>query len=96
MLRDRGGIAVNTAALGSRCGEDLSYKIKERFPVWSGTVATAGDVTFYGTMDSWFKAVHARTGDVLWQTQSRLGNSRAADHLQRTGRESNTWQCWPE
>ena len=27
------------------------FKIKKRFPVWSGTVATAGDVTFYGTMD---------------------------------------------
>jgi lanthanide-dependent methanol dehydrogenase len=43
------------------------FKIKERFPVWSGTVATAGDVTFYGTMDGWFKAIHARTGQVLWQ-----------------------------
>lgn len=41
--------------------------IKENFPVWSGVCATAGDVTFYGTMDGWFKAVHARTGDVLWQ-----------------------------
>ena len=35
--------------------------------MWSGTVATAGDVTFYGTMDGWFKAIHARTGQVLWQ-----------------------------
>ena len=43
------------------------FTIKERFPVWSGTVATAGDVTFYGTMDGWFKAIHARTGQVLWQ-----------------------------
>jgi lanthanide-dependent methanol dehydrogenase len=43
------------------------WKIKESFPVWSGTVATAGDVVFYGTMDGWFKAVHARTGDVLWR-----------------------------
>jgi len=30
-------------------------------------VATAGDLVFYGTMDGWFKAVHARTGEVLWQ-----------------------------
>ncbi len=43
------------------------WKIKETFPVWSGTVATGGDVVFYGTMDRWFKAVHARTGEVLWQ-----------------------------
>jgi lanthanide-dependent methanol dehydrogenase len=44
-----------------------AFQIKERFPVWSGTVATAGDVTFYGTMDGWFKAIHARTGQLLWQ-----------------------------
>ena len=34
--------------------------IKETFPVWSGTVVTAGDVVFYGTMDGWFKAVDAQ------------------------------------
>ena len=43
------------------------WSIKESFPVWSGTVVTAGDVVFYGTMDRWFKAVHARTGELLWQ-----------------------------
>lgn len=43
------------------------WKIRERFPVWSGAVVTAGDVVFYGTMDGWFKAVHARTGDLLWE-----------------------------
>jgi alcohol dehydrogenase (cytochrome c) len=30
-------------------------------------VVTAGDVAFYGTWDRWFMAVHARTGDLLWQ-----------------------------
>jgi alcohol dehydrogenase (cytochrome c) len=41
--------------------------------VWSGTVVTAGDVVFYGTMDRWFKAVHARTGELLWQFQTGSG-----------------------
>jgi PQQ-dependent dehydrogenase (methanol/ethanol family) len=49
------------------------WEIKERFPVWSGTVVTAGDVAFYGTMDRWFKAVHARTGEPLWQFQVGSG-----------------------
>ena len=49
-----------------------AWEIRESFPVWSGAVATAGDVVFYGTMDRWFKAVNARTGAVLWQT--RLGS----------------------
>ncbi|WP_166254424.1 methanol/ethanol family PQQ-dependent dehydrogenase [Marinobacter salicampi] len=46
---------------------EMVWGIEEKFPVWSGTVATAGDVTFYGTMDRWFKAVHARTGEILWK-----------------------------
>jgi lanthanide-dependent methanol dehydrogenase len=44
-----------------------AWKITEDFPVWSGTVVTAGDVVFYGTMDGWFKAVDARSGAPLWK-----------------------------
>jgi PQQ-dependent dehydrogenase (methanol/ethanol family) len=43
------------------------WSIKENFPVWSGAVVTAGDVVFYGTMDGFFKAANARTGEPLWQ-----------------------------
>jgi PQQ-dependent dehydrogenase (methanol/ethanol family) len=43
------------------------WSIPERFPVWSGALATAGDLVFYGTMDGWFKAVDARNGAPLWQ-----------------------------
>jgi PQQ-dependent dehydrogenase (methanol/ethanol family) len=50
-----------------------AWEIKERFPAWSGALVTAGDVVFYGTMDRWFKAVHARTGEVLWQFQVGSG-----------------------
>lgn len=51
----------------------IVWQIDERFPVWSGAVATAGDVVFYGTMDRWFKAVDARTGELLWQFQTGSG-----------------------
>ncbi|HVO48200.1 MAG TPA: PQQ-dependent dehydrogenase, methanol/ethanol family [Steroidobacteraceae bacterium] len=44
-----------------------AWQVKETFPVWSGTVVTAGDLVFYGTMDGWFKAVNARNGDLLWK-----------------------------
>ncbi len=43
------------------------WEIPERFPVWSGALATAGDVAFYGTLDGWFKAVDAKAGTVLWK-----------------------------
>ncbi|HET6632403.1 MAG TPA: methanol/ethanol family PQQ-dependent dehydrogenase [Rhodanobacteraceae bacterium] len=50
----------------------IKWSIHERFPVWSGAVATAGGVVFYGTMDRWFKAVDAKTGKLLWKF--RLGS----------------------
>ena len=40
---------------------------EDKFPVYSGVLATGGDVVFYGTMDGWFKAVDARTGTELWK-----------------------------
>ncbi len=49
------------------------WQIKEQFPVWSGTVVTAGDVAFYGTMDGWFKAVNARSGEILWEFKCGSG-----------------------
>jgi PQQ-dependent dehydrogenase (methanol/ethanol family) len=49
------------------------WSITEKFPVYSGVLATAGNVVFYGTMDRWFKAVDATTGKVLFQTQLPSG-----------------------
>jgi len=50
-----------------------SWTISERFPVWSGALATAGDVVFYGTMDGWFKAVDAKDGHELWKYKTVSG-----------------------
>jgi lanthanide-dependent methanol dehydrogenase len=44
-----------------------AWIVKEDFPVWSGTMATAGGLVFYGSMDGWFKAVDAATGQLLWK-----------------------------
>jgi PQQ-dependent dehydrogenase (methanol/ethanol family) len=50
------------------------WGIKETdLPVYSGVLATAGDVVFYGTMDGWFRAVDARSGRVLWQEKLSSG-----------------------
>ena len=50
-----------------------AWQLKEKYPAWSGTLVTAGDVVFYGTMEGWFKAVHARTGELLWQFKTGSG-----------------------
>ena len=34
---------------------------------------TAGELVLYGTMDGWFRAVHARTGEQLWQFKAGSG-----------------------
>jgi lanthanide-dependent methanol dehydrogenase len=54
-------------------GAKPRWKITEKFPVWSGTVVTAGDLVFYGTMEGWFKAVDARSGSVVWQFKTGSG-----------------------
>lgn len=50
-----------------------AWQIRENFPVWGGALATAGGVVFYGTMDRWFRAVDASTGQVLWQFRTASG-----------------------
>ena len=39
----------------------------EKFPAWSGTLTTAGGVSFYGTMDGYFKGVDTKTGAELYK-----------------------------
>lgn len=50
------------------------WGIKETdLPVYSGVLATAGDIVFYGTMDGYFRAVDAGSGNVLWQMKLASG-----------------------
>ena len=42
-------------------------------PVYSGVLATGGDIVFYGTMDGWFKAIDARSGIELWKFHCASG-----------------------
>jgi lanthanide-dependent methanol dehydrogenase len=49
------------------------WAIHERFPVWSGTLATGGGITVYGTMDRWFKVVDAKNGKLLYQFHAPSG-----------------------
>jgi lanthanide-dependent methanol dehydrogenase len=42
-------------------------------PIYSGVLATGGDVVFYGTMEGWFVALDARTGTELWKFHTASG-----------------------
>jgi PQQ-dependent dehydrogenase (methanol/ethanol family) len=50
-----------------------AWRVKESFPAWSGALATAGGLVFYGNMEGWFKALDAKTGKLLWQFQTGSG-----------------------
>jgi PQQ-dependent dehydrogenase (methanol/ethanol family) len=66
MYAGPGGHRGELTAWDVAAGREV-WTIKEEFPVWSGVAVTAGDLVFYGTMDGWFKAVHAKTGEQLWR-----------------------------
>ncbi|HEX2554279.1 MAG TPA: methanol/ethanol family PQQ-dependent dehydrogenase [Microvirga sp.] len=72
MFPGPGGHMGEFTAWDIREGKEL-WTIKERFPLWSAALATAGDVVFYGNMEGWFKAVHARTGEELWKFKTASG-----------------------
>jgi glucose dehydrogenase len=50
-----------------------AWSIKEDLPLWSGALATGGDLVFYGTMDGWFKAIDARNGRLVWRFKTSSG-----------------------
>lgn len=60
------------AAWDAATGKTVWEK-KEPFSVWSGALATAGDVVFYGTMEGYLKAVDAKTGADLYRFKTPSG-----------------------
>ena len=51
----------------------IKWSKPEKFSVWSGALATAGDIVFYGTLEGYLKAVDANTGDELYKFKTPSG-----------------------
>nr|WP_242685285.1 methanol/ethanol family PQQ-dependent dehydrogenase [Haematobacter massiliensis] len=51
----------------------IVWSLPEQFSVWSGALATAGDVVFYGTLEGFLKAVDAKTGEELYKFKTPSG-----------------------
>ncbi len=51
----------------------IVWSIPEPFSVWSGALATAGDVVFYGTLDGYLKGVDIKTGKELYKYKTPSG-----------------------
>lgn len=61
----------------------IKWSIPEQFSVWSGALATAGDVVFYGTLEGYLKAIDATTGDELYSFKTPsgiIGNVMTYEH----------------
>ena len=55
----------------------------EQFSVWSGALATAGGVVFYGTLEGYLKAVDAKSGKELYKFKTPsgiIGNVMTYEH----------------
>ncbi|WP_046865692.1 lanthanide-dependent methanol dehydrogenase XoxF5 [Microvirga massiliensis] len=62
----------NFIAWDARTGK-IVWSLPEQFSVWSGALATAGDVVFYGTLEGYLKAVDAKTGKELYKFKTPSG-----------------------
>ena len=69
---DSHGGMGNFIAWDNIAGE-IKWSIPEQFSVWSGALATAGDVVFYGTLEGYLKAVSADTGEELYRFKTPSG-----------------------
>jgi PQQ-dependent dehydrogenase (methanol/ethanol family) len=72
----------NFIAWDARTGK-IAWSNKEQFSVWSGALATAGDVVFYGTLEGYLKAVDAKTGKELYKFKTPsgiIGNVTTYEH----------------
>jgi PQQ-dependent dehydrogenase (methanol/ethanol family) len=72
----------NFIAWDARTGK-IVWSNKEQFSVWSGALATAGNVVFYGTLEGFLKAVDAKTGKELYKFKTPsgiIGNVMTYEH----------------
>jgi alcohol dehydrogenase (cytochrome c) len=51
----------------------ILWSVPEPFSVWSGALATAGDVVFYGTLEGYLKAVDPANGKELYKFKTPSG-----------------------
>ncbi len=51
----------------------IVWSLPESFAVWSGALATAGDLVFYGTLEGYLKAIDAQSGEELYRFKTPSG-----------------------
>jgi glucose dehydrogenase len=62
---------------------EIVWSNEEPFSVWSGALATAGDIVFYGTLEGYLKAVDSTSGEELFRFKTPsgiIGNVNTYEH----------------
>jgi len=65
----------------------IVWSNQEQFSVWSGALATAGGVVFYGTLEGYLKAVDAKTGKELYKFKTPSGIIGNVTTYERDGKQ---------
>jgi PQQ-dependent dehydrogenase (methanol/ethanol family) len=76
----------NFIAWDNKTGK-IVWSNKEPFSVWSGALATAGGVVFYGTLEGYLKAVDAKTGKELYKFKTPSGIIGNVNTYEQNGRQ---------
>ncbi|KRQ99070.1 lanthanide-dependent methanol dehydrogenase XoxF5 [Bradyrhizobium valentinum] len=76
----------NFIAWDNKTGK-IVWSNKEPFSVWSGALATAGGVVFYGTLEGYLKAVDAKTGKELYKFKTPSGIIGNVNTYEQGGRQ---------
>lgn len=76
----------NFIAWDNKTGK-IVWSNKEQFSVWSGALATAGGVVFYGTLEGYLKAVDAKTGKELYKFKTASGIIGNVTTYENNGRQ---------
>ena len=62
-----------TSSPGTPAQGKIAWSKPEKFSVWSGALATAGGVVFYGTLEGYIKAVDEKDGTELFKFKTPSG-----------------------
>ncbi len=71
----------------------MVWKFDTEQPLIGGAIATAGDLVFYGEGNGLFRALHAKTGKLLWEYQCGAGANAMPVSYSVKGRQYMAMGC---
>lgn len=67
--------------------QEKRWGVKETAPFNGGVLATGGNLVFSGDLDGWFRAIDAKSGEVLWKFNTGSGIGAAPSTFTAGGKQ---------